>query len=45
MTCMVFSPSQNQHIHFIDGASGGYAVAALGLKKQILGNSPLETGT
>lgn len=35
MTCMVFSASQNQHIHFIDGSQGGYAFAALGLKKQM----------
>ncbi|MGE0634635.1 MAG: DUF3095 domain-containing protein [Pseudobdellovibrionaceae bacterium] len=35
MTCMVFSASQNQHIHFIDGSSGGYAMAAIGLKKQM----------
>lgn len=35
MTCMVFSASQNQHIHFIDGSDGGYALAALSLKKQI----------
>lgn len=39
MTCMVFSASQNQHIHFIDGAQGGYALAAADLKKQI-GNRP-----
>jgi hypothetical protein len=36
MTCMVFSASQNQHIHFIDGAQGGYAFAASDLKKQII---------
>jgi len=35
MTCMVFSASQNQHIHFIDGSDGGYALAALSMKKQI----------
>lgn len=36
MTCMVFSASQNQHIHFIDGSNGGYAIAASVMKKQIL---------
>lgn len=36
MTCMVFSASQNQHIHFIDGAQGGYAFAAADLKKQMV---------
>lgn len=35
MTCMVFSPVDNQHVHFIDGADGGYAMAATGLKEQI----------
>lgn len=35
MTCMVYSASQNQHVHFIDGSDGGYAMAAIGLKKQM----------
>ena len=35
MTCMVFSASQNQHIHFIDGSDGGYALAAVTMKRQI----------
>lgn len=35
MTCMVFSASNNQHIHFIDGGNGGYALAALEMKKQM----------
>ena len=35
MTCMVFSASQNQHIHFIDGSQGGYTIAAAAMKKQI----------
>ena len=33
MTCMVFS-LQN-HVHFIDGSNGGYALAAQQLKKQL----------
>jgi hypothetical protein len=33
MTCMVFS-RQDDHVHFIDGNDGGYAVAALQLKDQ-----------
>jgi hypothetical protein len=32
MTCIVGSPLQRDHIHFIDGAAGGYAVAATNLK-------------
>lgn len=37
MTCMVFSPVENQHLHFVDGAQGGYAFAAIGLKQQMKG--------
>lgn len=32
MTCIVPSVMQSNHVHFIDGASGGYAVAAAALK-------------
>lgn len=35
MTCMVFSPFNNEHVHFIDGADGGYAAAATELKAQL----------
>lgn len=35
MTCMVFSASKSQHVHFIDGANGGYALAAVGMKEQM----------
>ena len=35
MTCLVFSLEQSQHIHFIDGADGGFALAAPGFKKQL----------
>ncbi|MEK2643687.1 DUF3095 domain-containing protein [Bdellovibrio sp. BCCA] len=34
MTCLVFSATQNQHLHFIDGAQGGYTLAAVDLKKK-----------
>ena len=34
MTCFVPSASHANHIHFIDGASGGYAAAAKTLKTQ-----------
>jgi hypothetical protein len=33
MTCFVPSPVQGDHIHFIDGAMGGYAAAAQALKR------------
>lgn len=32
MTCFVPSPTRSDHIHFVDGAMGGYAVAAKALK-------------
>lgn len=35
MTCMVFSASKNQHLHFIDGGAGGYTSAAKQMKAQI----------
>jgi hypothetical protein len=33
MTCIVPSPLSDDHIHFIDGAGGGYALAAAMLKE------------
>jgi len=35
MTCIVPTPLSHDHMHFIDGAAGGYAMAASRLKKQI----------
>lgn len=35
MTCFVNDIKPGQHIHFVDGADGGYAMAAKELKKQI----------
>jgi hypothetical protein len=32
MTCLVPSPRTRDHLHFIDGAAGGYAVAAANMK-------------
>ena len=32
MTCFTPSPTQANHMHFVDGASGGYALAALAMK-------------
>ena len=34
LTCFVPSPTQANHVHFVDGASGGYAFAALNLKRE-----------
>lgn len=35
ITCIVMSPMQPNHVHFVDGASGGYAMAAAGLKAKL----------
>ena len=40
MTCLVFSLEQSRHVHFIDGADGGYALAALQLKAQLQAAAP-----
>lgn len=34
MTCFVVSPTMRNHMHFIDGANGGYAVAARQLSEK-----------
>ena len=34
LTCIVFSYNAN-HVHFVDGSDGGYAMAARGLKEQM----------
>ncbi len=35
MTCIVPSVTRDDHVHFVDGAAGGYAMAAARLKKQM----------
>lgn len=35
MTCVVFDLSESRHLHFVDGADGGFAMAALELKAQL----------
>jgi hypothetical protein len=35
MTCFAPSPVNPTHVHFIDGAQGGYALAAAALKQRI----------
>jgi hypothetical protein len=35
MTCIVATPLERDHIHFIDGAAGGYAMAAASLKAKM----------
>ena len=34
MTCIVPSPLHRDHMHFVDGAAGGYAMAATNLKAE-----------
>ncbi|WP_137387854.1 DUF3095 domain-containing protein [Rhodoligotrophos defluvii] len=34
MTCLVFSLADNQHIHFVDNADGGFALAAADFKQR-----------
>jgi hypothetical protein len=36
MTCFTPSPSRSDHVHFIDGAQGGYAAAATALKGTVV---------
>lgn len=35
MTCLVFNLERSQHLHFIDGSDGGFAMAARGFKSRI----------
>jgi hypothetical protein len=35
MTCFTPSPTRSDHVHFIDGAQGGYAAAASTLKARM----------
>jgi Protein of unknown function (DUF3095) len=38
MTCFTPSPTRSDHVHFIDGAQGGYAAAASVLKAGLAAN-------
>ncbi|MEQ8665200.1 MAG: DUF3095 domain-containing protein [Rhodospirillales bacterium] len=35
MTCLVFSIEESQHLHFMDGGDGGFAIAARQMKAQL----------
>lgn len=41
MTCLV-SRRDNRYVHFIDGADGGYALAAKGMKRQLQQRAALQ---
>ena len=40
MTCLIFN-RQGEHVHFVDGADGGYALASAQMKEK-LGAGPLH---
>lgn len=40
ITCVVPSPMQRDHVHFIDGAAGGYALAAVAMKRSLRDRKP-----
>jgi Protein of unknown function (DUF3095) len=42
ITCIVPSPFTRDHMHFIDGASGGYAQAAIQMKSKTAGGSGVD---
>ena len=35
MTCLVFNLAQSEHVHFVDGAEGGFAMAARDFKARL----------
>lgn len=39
MTCLVFSLTDSEHVHFIDGGDGGFSIAARQLKQQLAESS------
>ena len=43
MTCFVPTPSSRDHMHFIDGADGGYAMAAAQLAGKLHPGGPAKT--
>jgi Protein of unknown function (DUF3095) len=40
MTCLVTSPTESLHVHFVDGGDGGYTSAAKTLKAQARAAAP-----
>lgn len=46
MTCLVESVTENRHVHFIDGAGGGYTRAAKAMKEKVArwATAPLVPG-
>jgi hypothetical protein len=44
MTCIVPSYVSDDHVHFLDGAGGGYALAAASLKEKVAARKPALGG-
>jgi hypothetical protein len=44
MTCIVPSYVSDDHVHFLDGAGGGYALAAAALKQKLSAQKPNAGG-
>lgn len=45
MTCMVFNLEQSEHVHFVDGSDGGFAMAAVDFKQRMSGLEQPENST
>jgi len=45
MTCLVFNLAQSEHVHFVDGAEGGFAMAARAFKARLKEGSGEASGT
>ncbi len=45
LTCIVPSARRPDHVHFVDGAAGGYAMAAAALKRKEARDGPALPGT
>jgi len=45
MTCVIFDLAQSEHIHFVDGAEGGFSLAAQQLKQRLSTSSSGPTTT
>ena len=45
MTCIVPSYVSDDHVHFLDGAGGGYALAAQALKEKLSARKPVSART
>jgi hypothetical protein len=42
MTCLLFDLEQSEHVHFVDGGNGGFAMAAVGFKARLAGRAAAQ---